>query len=146
MRILLSFGFVSDMLSVSFKSRSFQHRPTRAVTAEITQRLNDDETKLSWSVSLKQMLEDLKAEAKKDMSKLSQEDERGTSATRASTKDKKNDKKKRGKKRGKEKKKECESQESSSSSSDHPHLHVEKPKRKIDSDKDWTPLQNRNHS
>ncbi|CAK9062428.1 unnamed protein product [Durusdinium trenchii] len=53
----------------------------RAVASEIEQRMNDPETKLQWTVELKQMVTDFKKEAKKDLDK--EPSGRSRSSTRA---------------------------------------------------------------
>lgn len=42
----------------------------RAVSAEVRQRLNDDLNKVQWGVQLRQLCDDLKAEAKEDMKNM----------------------------------------------------------------------------
>jgi len=70
--------------------------PFRAVQAEVTQKMNDEETKVQWAVELKQLLANSKAEAKKEFELFSQEyayvDVESTTAppsTRTSTKTRK---------------------------------------------------------
>ena len=47
--------------------------PFRAVEAEVTQKMNDEETKVQWAVELKQLLTNSKTEAKKEFELFSKE-------------------------------------------------------------------------
>jgi len=95
----------------------------RAVTAEIQQRMNDEHNKLSWSVELKQLCENSKQEAKRDMENMANRD---TSPTRAPTPSRKKQKS-RGNRRGKKTKKDSDSSGSTNESQNR--VRVEKPRK-----------------
>lgn len=92
----------------------------RAVAAEIHHRSSDAETKIQWTVELKNMIDKLQAAAQEDMRKITETPPSGMSSRR---KNKHPDRKKRARK-----------DDDSSHSSARGALHVEEPKKPVHKD------------
>eukprot|EP00435_Cladocopium_sp_Y103_P059594 s902_g21.t1 len=112
----------------------------RAVAAEVHQRMQDEETKMSWNVELKQLCSNLRQEAKTDMDNMlkQQEGRVSTSPTRASSSKKKEKDRKKPKgstTKPRKSRKSSDDDDSSSSPSGYGSLHVVRAKKKRE-DKD----------